>query len=91
MMDYYLVRKRHEIVTDTGTATTLHCLKAEWEQNIKQDKEKIEESTSSAAASFGPIRTRQLFSKIKEKLARHDGFFQAFFRSHFQQPPMISD
>ena len=93
MMEYYLVTKRHETVTDTGTATTLHCLKAEWEQDNKNrtKKKKSEESTSSVSTYLGPIRTRQLFSKFKEKLTRHDGFFQAFFRSCFRQPPMTQD
>ena len=40
MMEYYLVTKRHETVTDTGTATTLHCLKAEWEQDNKNRTKK---------------------------------------------------
>lgn len=69
MMEYYLVTKRHEIVTDTGTATTLHCLKAEWEQNNKnRTKKKKRRKYKFGGHFFWSHQSKAIIFKIQREV-----------------------
>lgn len=80
MMEYYLVTKRHEIVTDTGTATTLHCLKAEWEQDNKNrtKKKKERRKYKFSVHLFGSHQNKAIIFKIQREVDSSWWFLSSF-------------
>lgn len=77
-MHYYLVTKRHEIVTDTGTATTLHCLKAEWEHNIKTGQRKDRRKYKFGGRFFWSHQNKAIIFKIQREVGSSWWFLSSF-------------